>query len=38
MCDTHLLPFLREEKFQDNLNPGLNQGEKKNLAMFKTEL
>ena len=28
MCDTHLLSFLRE-KFQDNLNPGLNQGEKK---------
>lgn len=37
MCDTHLLSFLREEKFQDNLNPGLNQGGN-NLAMFKTEL
>ena len=37
MCDTHLLSFLREEKFQDNLNPGL-KGKKKILAMFKTEL
>lgn len=37
MYDTHLFHFLSEQKFQDNLNPRLNQGEKKFLAVFKTD-
>lgn len=38
MYDTHLFYFLNEQKFQDDLNPRLNQVEKKILAMFKTEV